>query len=165
VLPPGSCREARAADLPALRSALAWAIEWRLPALTASPEDVIRDTGHGYLLDEWGRKGDAAVVADTSAGTVGAAWYRYWTDGLHSYGFVDAATPELGVGIDPAWRRRGVGTALLDALLGIASRSGIARVSLSVEGDNPAMALYERLGFVRLELVEASWTMIRVIAP
>ena len=157
-------REATAVDLPALRSALAWAIEWRLPVLSASPEQIIHATGHDYLLDDWGREGDMAVVADAAGGTLGAAWCRRWSDESHSYGYVDASTPELGVGVDPAHRGRGVGTALVRGLLEAASRSGIARVSLSVEGDNRAMRLHETLGFVRFEPVEASWTMLADLA-
>lgn len=150
-------------DLGALRSALAWAIDWRSPEPASDPEDVIEKTGHAYLLEAWGRAGDAAVVAETAQGPVGAAWRRYWRDDHHSYGYVDSDCPELGIGVDPRLRGSGIGTALLAALIDQATGLGIGRLSLSVEGDNPALRLYERFGFVRHIAVDSSWTMIRIL--
>jgi ribosomal protein S18 acetylase RimI-like enzyme len=155
-------RAATSADMGALRSALAYAIEWRSAGLSAAPDDVIRLTGHEYLLSGWGRDGDVAVVAQ-AASVVGAAWYRLWTSREHSYGYVDPRTPELGIGVDPAFRHIGIGTALLTSLLGAAYAAGVSRVSLSVEADNPAMRLYEGLGFVKYAPVEGSWTMVKVL--
>jgi GNAT superfamily N-acetyltransferase len=102
-------REAAEADLPALKRALAWAIEWRSPALSASPEHVISSTGHEYILAGWGREGDTAVVAQCASEPIGAAWYRFWNPELHSYGYIDSSTPEIGIAVEPRWRRRGVG--------------------------------------------------------
>lgn len=48
----------------------------------------------------------------------------------------------------PAWRRRGVGRALLEAVLAEARRLGAARATLEVRASNQAArALYERAGF------------------
>lgn len=46
-----------------------------------------------------------------------------------------------------AFRRRGLGTALLRALARFACGAGAQRLYLQVEDDNPALALYQRLGF------------------
>lgn len=45
-------------------------------------------------------------------------------------------------------RGRGVGTALVTALLAKSHSQGVDQVSLSVEKENPALRLYTRLGFV-----------------
>src|SRR5947209_5176844 len=50
----------------------------------------------------------------------------------------------------PEWRNRGLGGALLRDLLDEAARCGKA-VSIHVEKFNPAMRLYQRLGFMRIE--------------
>lgn len=101
-----SVRPALPADMPILCSALAWAILWRASDPIPDPAAVIAGTGHAYLLADWGRSGDAAVVAEAAAGPVGAAWYRYWRADHHSYGYLDAACPELGIGVDPRYRSR-----------------------------------------------------------
>jgi ribosomal protein S18 acetylase RimI-like enzyme len=58
-------------------------------------------------------------------------------------------------------RGRGVGTALLEALIDKARQDGVPALSLSVEADNAALRLYERLGFTRVACVDDAWTMRR----
>lgn len=55
---------------------------------------------------------------------------------------------ELAIFVLQAYQRAGIGTALLETLLGHASELGVERVWLTVERWNgPAIALYERVGF------------------
>jgi len=54
----------------------------------------------------------------------------------------------MDIALAPPFRRRGIGTALLDALIAEAQASG-RTLSIHVEADNPARRLYERLGFAR----------------
>ncbi len=55
----------------------------------------------------------------------------------------------LGMGIDTAWRGRGVGDRLIAASLAAAEALGIERVELDVfAGNDRARRLYERHGFV-----------------
>jgi ribosomal protein S18 acetylase RimI-like enzyme len=156
-----SVRLATTDDLPAIRAALAWAIDWRGATPAQTPEEIIERTGHAYLLADWGREGDAAMVAETVMGPIGAAWYRQWTEAVHTYGYVDPSVPDLGIGVDPDHRGCGVGTALIEALMEFATARGVRRMSLSVEADNRAQHLYQRAGFVRLEPEGGSWTMVR----
>lgn len=54
----------------------------------------------------------------------------------------------VGMAVSTAWRGRGVGRALLEALLRAADDRALARVELTVYPDNePAVRLYESLGF------------------
>ena len=92
--------------------------------------------------------GDLGVVADHLPGpAIGAAWLRYLSADDPGYGFVADDVPELGIGVHPEYRGRGVGRRLLRALLAAAQQRGIARVSLSVERANPARGLYLAEGF------------------
>jgi [ribosomal protein S18]-alanine N-acetyltransferase len=55
------------------------------------------------------------------------------------------------IAVTPAWRRRGVGRALMEALLAEARARRCDRMLLEVEAANEAaLALYGRLGFVRI---------------
>ena len=91
-------------------------------------------------------KPDILLVATAGDGTiVGGA-------GLHPA----AASPRrrhamcLGMQVQPSWQRRGVGTALLGALIDLADNwLGLLRLELEVYADNrKAQSLYKRHGFV-----------------
>ncbi|MDP9124069.1 MAG: GNAT family N-acetyltransferase [Pseudomonadota bacterium] len=91
-------------------------------------------------------KPDLLLVAVTGDGViVGGA-------GLHPVG----ASPRrrhamtLGMQVQPAWQRQGIGTQLLQALIDYADNwLGLLRLELEVYADNhKAQALYKRFGFV-----------------
>ena len=60
--------------------------------------------------------------------------------------FVDAATPELAIAVTPAYVGRGAGTQMIARLMHSAAAIYPA-IALSVRSNNPAKALYERMGF------------------
>lgn len=98
----------------------------------------------------WGRAGDLGVVAEVGGDVVGVAFCRLFTAEDHGHGFVDDETPELAVAVAGGHRDRGVGTRLLLELAEAARESGFSRLSLSVDEDNPARRLYERLGYQQI---------------
>ena len=55
-------------------------------------------------------------------------------------------------GADPAWRGRGVATALIGRNLRLLAERGMTEAALLVDSQNPtgALALYERVGFRRV---------------
>jgi GNAT superfamily N-acetyltransferase len=64
-----------------------------------------------------------------------------------------------GMGVTVSHRRRGIGEALMHAVLDEAHARGIARVRLEVLAENDAARLlYEKLGFRRLRAVDV-WTL------
>jgi len=69
------------------------------------------------------------------------------------WGFVHglrSPDPVLGLSVADAWRARGVGTALLDAVMAAARERRLAKVTLTVVQENDvARGMYERRGFVR----------------
>ena len=70
--------------------------------------------------------------------------------GLERMGRRRTHAGQIGMGVHDAWTGRGIGKALLDALLDAADNwLGLRRVELTVWTDNvPALALYRRCGFV-----------------
>jgi [ribosomal protein S18]-alanine N-acetyltransferase len=123
-------------------------------------ETMLADPLIARYIAEWGRPGDAAVIAvDESNHPLGAAWYRLFTVKEAGFGFIDAETPEVSVAVVPDQRGRGIGTALLVALAKKARQQGFAQLSLSVGTENPALRLYERIGFVRVNRSGGHWTM------
>lgn len=66
----------------------------------------------------------------------------------------------MTIGVAQQWRGLGVGTGLLRALIAQAGGTGPEQLSLSVEPDNAARRLYERLGFLTVATVGRSLTML-----
>lgn len=101
------------------------------------------------------RAGDIGVIAEDDGHPVGAAWVRLLTGAERGFGHVDDQTPELTVAVTQGWRGRGLGTALLRALL-----ARVPRMSLSCDVRNPAMRLYGRLGFQPVLELDTSTTLL-----
>jgi ribosomal protein S18 acetylase RimI-like enzyme len=140
-------------DVPFLRDMLHHAYYWRENAPEMEELPVSR------YVSGWGRRGDASVVAIEDYWPVGAAWYRLFTREEPGYGFVDEETPEISIAVVPSKRGHGHGSRLLEALIKRAREDGYKSLSLSVEPDNPSLALYERFGFHKVGETGGAWTM------
>jgi GNAT superfamily N-acetyltransferase len=153
-------RTAQRDEIQLLRALLFEAAFWRPNVARPPLEQALVDPKLARYVEDFGRHGDFGVVADEGAEPLGAAWWRYFQAHAPGYGFVDEATPEVSAAVLPAHRGRGIGTALLEALAREARDQQINRLSLSVERDNPAAALYARLGFRPLSGEGNALTMV-----
>ena len=138
-----------------------------IPEGQPKPErTIVQEPALAHYVAGWGKQpGDEGIVAvDTQSGRpVGIAWLRLFSATDPGWGFVDAHTPEVSIALLPAYRGQGIGTALLTAL--IAQLHGrYPALSLSVDPLNPAMRLYERLGFTTVGAVGTSLTMRKVLS-
>jgi ribosomal protein S18 acetylase RimI-like enzyme len=117
-------------------------------------------------IKEWGRPGDAGVIAVSRAEQpLGAAWYRLYSAENPGYGFIAPTIPELTIGVRSDVRSQGVGNALLHALIELAQSQGFAALSLSVDRNNPALHLYTRLGFHEAHVSDPEDTSVTMIKP
>jgi len=119
----------------------------------------VEDASLWRYVAGWGRRGDAAVVALEGGFPVGAAWYRLFDDDEPGFGFVDEQTPEVAIAVVPSRRGHGIGPELLAALINLAREQGYERLSLSVADDSPAMHVFEKQGFEKVQQTDGSWTM------
>jgi ribosomal protein S18 acetylase RimI-like enzyme len=135
---PWGVRRAKARDVAVVRAA-------RLRALADVPDAFEFDAGaeESWSEVEWRRwiSGRAVFVAAGVAGAVGLV-----------VGEPDAdARPTawlMSLWVSPGWRGRGVGDALVAAIVEWARSAGVREVRLHVgEGNAPARRLYERNGF------------------
>jgi len=148
-------RRGGAQDVRFLRDMLHHAYYWKERAPDSGPGPV------ALYVKAWGRRGDTAVIAIDGGFPVGAAWYRIFGADRPGYGFVDERTPELAIAVVPSARGKGIGSALLDALLARARADGYPSISLSVDRNNArAIELYERHGFARVDEDADSVTML-----
>lgn len=155
-----SLRPAVATDADFLAEMLVHAAFWRPAGPDGSVDEVLHDPDLSHYVTGWPQRGDLGVIAENQC-PVGAAWLRFFTAEDPGYGFVDAAIPEVSMGVAPPSRSRGVGTLLLEALILASREAGLPALSLSVEADNYARELYERFGFDQVGSGGGSVTMIR----
>ncbi len=121
---------------------------------------TVEESSLWRYVSGWGRRGDAAVIALEAGFAVGAAWYRLFSRDEPGFGFIDEKTPEVAVAVVPSRRGRGIGSELLDALVEQAREQGYKGLSLTVAADDtPAMHVFEKQGFERVEETDGSWTM------
>lgn len=159
-MPDLTVRSARHEDWGFLRAMLYEAAHWRPGEPRPPMQEALASPEVGRYLEGWGREGDRGLVAAAGGQHLGAAWYRLFPAEAPGYGFIDARTPELTVGVAPRHRRKGVGRALLAALLLQARLDDLPALSLSVEHDNPAKGLYEQLGFGSVRQIGDARTMV-----
>ncbi len=101
---------------------------WPLLRLARIVVPSLRDAMHGFIWEEEGPAGVINVLRKGASNT--------WLIG--------------NVAVLPEYRRRGIARQLVEAGIALARERGADRLTLDVvEGNVPACALYERLGFVR----------------
>ena len=143
-------RDADLQDMRFLRDMLRHAYHWRIAQDPDLP--VFR------YVQNWGRRGDAGVIAFEGPNIFGAAWYRLFPASAPGFGFVDEETPELTIAVVPSHRGHGTGGELLEALLERARSDGFPRVSLSAEPGQTGF--YEKHGFKELRREDGTVTMV-----
>jgi len=153
-------RRSTADDAPFMQEMLAVAVGWRPGSRLGSIAEVMAAPELARYVADWPRMDDIGFVATDGATDVGAVWWRFFPQHDCGYGFVDDQTPELSIGVVHEARRSGVGSLLLRTLIEEALRSGLPALSLSVEPDNPAASLYERLGFEPVPSSGGALTML-----
>lgn len=133
-------------------------------------DDIRRDPDLVGHVDGYGRDGDLGVIAEIDGRPVGAAWLRRFVPGVSDFSvFVDDDTPELVIAVLPEHVGAGVGSVLLAGLFDRAD-DVVTQMVLSVRADNPAVRLYERVGFREIRRIvnrvgTESLQMTRAAAP
>jgi ribosomal protein S18 acetylase RimI-like enzyme len=130
------------------------------------PREILNQPEIRSYAENWGRSNDLGFIALTqiTSQPIGAAWVRLLKGENRGYGYIDDHTPELTIAVDPMWRGRGIGTELLGSVIE-AARAFCVYISLSVSQDNPAIRLYQRMGFEALGGSGISVTMRRRLCP
>ena len=125
---------------------------WDPPPAPPRPREVLLAPGVRIYAEDWGRPGDLGVVGDIDGepAPIGACWMRVMPPGV-GFAYVDAETPQLGIALFAPFRGRGFGRRLMRAALDAARDAGRAQVALTVHPQNPAIALYESCGFVKVD--------------
>ncbi len=124
------------------------------------PREVIHTPEIYNYVQDFGRPDDLCLVAEINDAVVGAVWTRILAGDIPGYGNVDDSTPEFAVSVSEPYRQRGIGTELMRSMLNLLKQRGYAQASLSVQKDNPATRLYQRLGFKIVQEREEDYLMV-----
>lgn len=131
------------------------------PGLPPPAKNIVEQPDIARYVQNFGqRPGDQGMLAELGSVPCGAVWVRL----IQGYGFVDSQTPELTIAVLPENRDRGIGILLLRALFE-QIQPQYKQISLSVSELNPAIHLYERLGFVVVRREGSSITMLKRLVP
>jgi len=155
-------RVATPEDLPFLKEMLYEAVLWSQPANRPPLDELLSEPELERILHKWGKQtGNFGIVAlNENNNPIGAVWYRFFTKDNPSFGFVDENTPELGIAVKAEMRSKGIGKFLLEKILSHAKEKGILKISLSVQPENFARLLYEKVGFYKVATFKDAWTMV-----
>lgn len=108
------------------------------------PREIIKRPELQVYIENFGiRSSDICMFAEKEGKVMGAAWVRIMKD----YGSISPHVPSLAISLYPEYRGKGIGTALMRALLNEVRRQGYGLVSLSVQKANYAYTMYRKLGF------------------
>ena len=115
---------------------------------TPPSKGIIYEPNLYKYIEKWNDDKDIGyiIIDDGTEQKLGAVWIREFDESNQGYGYIDDSTPELSIAIYPEYRGKGLGTALMNHLISQLP-SNIKSISLSVDTNNPAKRLYERLGF------------------
>jgi ribosomal protein S18 acetylase RimI-like enzyme len=147
------------------------AVNWRGEQIFTR-DDVLREAKLAQYVTGWMREGDFGVIAEDETVTpMGAPWARTFPQTEPGYGFVAPGFPQLSLAVSPRHRGRGVGGALLEALIARARKraaeggaASAVRLSLSVENGNTVAQLYRACGFTVMGREGNSDTMLLRVA-
>ena len=106
--------------------------------------DIVEKPELRVYTDGFGtRPGDNCLVATYEGKIVGAVWTRIMND----YGHVDDETPSFAISLYKEFRRKGIGTRLMEEMLETLRDQGYKKASLAVQKANYAVSMYKKAGF------------------
>lgn len=120
------------------------------------PKAIIEQSELQVYIADFGKEDDWCLVADVKGKIVGAVWVRIMND----YGHIDDETPSLAISLYDEYRRLGIGTALMKAILHLLKEKGYKQTSLSVQKENYAVNMYQKIGFKVVSKTEEEYIMV-----
>ena len=138
-------REIRKEEIPLLDDFLYEAIYIPEGYTEVIPRDIIYTNPKIYaaIKDFGTHPDDYCLLAEVDKKIVGAVWVGI----ADEYGHIDDETPSFSISIYKEYRRKGIGTALMEQMLELLKAKGYKRVSLGVNKENYAVRMYKKVGF------------------
>ena len=120
------------------------------------PKSIIEQPELQVYIADFGKPDDWCLVVETKAKIVGAVWVRIMND----YGHIDDKTPSFAISLYEEYRNMGIGTALMRDMLEFLKNKGYKQTSLSVQKENYAARMYQKVGFEVIDENEEEYIMV-----
>ena len=120
------------------------------------PKAIIEQPELQVYIADFGKSDDWCLVAEVKEKIVGAVWVRIMND----YGHIDDETPSFAISLYEEYRNMGIGTALMRDMLEFLKNKGYKQTSLSVQKENYAARMYQKVGFEVIDKNEEEYIMV-----
>lgn len=90
-----------------------------------------------------GEADNCIVAEENNNKVIGAVWTRI----INDYGHIDDDTPSFSISLFKEYRGQGIGTRMMREMLALLKAQGYKKASLSVQKENYAVRMYEKVGF------------------
>ena len=120
------------------------------------PKAIIEQPELQVYIADFGKSDDWCLVAEVKGKIVGAVWVRVMDD----YGHIDDETPSFAMSLYEEYRNMGIGTALMRDMLEFLKNKGYKQTSLSVQKENYAARMYQKVGFEVIDENEEEYIMV-----
>jgi len=152
-------RELKQTEIPILWDFTYEAIFQRDPE-NLIPRAVLEEPEIRVFYEDFGKPGDLCFVAEAEGKLIGAVWTRILSGEVRGFGNIDPYTPEFAISVYGDYRGQGIGTALMEHMLGALRERGYTKTSLAVQKDNYAVRMYEAVGFSVLRETDEEYLMV-----
>ena len=155
-----SVREIKKEELFILESMLYEAI-YQDEGSTPLPYDIIKSPEIDAYIHDFGKlKDDYCLVAVLNDKIIGAVWIRILAGEVKGFGNIDNETPEFAISLLKEYRNQGYGTLLMSRMIEHLRKEGYKQTSLSVDKNNYAVRMYQKLGFGIIQDREHDYLMV-----
>ena len=120
------------------------------------PKAIIEQPELQVYIADFGKSDDWCLVAEVKEKIVGAVWVRVMDD----YGHIDDETLSFAMSLYEEYRNMGIGTALMRDMLEFLKNKGYKQTSLSVQKENYAARMYQKVGFEVIDENEEEYILV-----
>lgn len=121
---------------------------------------IIKQPELSIYIENWGKKDDICFVAVIDGKIIGAVWTRILSEEIKGFGNIDNEIPELSISLYKEYRNQGIGSDLMKHMLNKLKKCVYKQVSLSVQKENYAVKMYQKVGFKIFKETEEEYLMI-----
>lgn len=124
------------------------------------PRSVIEKPEIKNYIEDFGKVDDHCLIAEINGVVVGAVWTRILCGTVKGFGNIDDKTPEFAISLYKPYRKKGIGKALMKAMITLLNEKGYEKTSLAVQKDNYAVRMYQSVGFEIVSELEEEFLMV-----